>query len=662
MIPNLAPKAVIKPTSLIPVQDTDETIGQQGKYIPASELVAGGNFIYANDYFDDNVSVDGVLVNATASAKMSSDGNIVYGLLDNNTGETLSYRKVVLKPNGSPYTNADIDNVIIRKKGINYYKGDFKKISIKRFGAKCDFNPLAVTGTDDTASIQKAINAIYANGGGTLLLGGDAIKTKGTLQSYENVNLIGEGYDSNNVPISKGCIIYHLPDVPDTDFLVVSRSNIGNYSDLVLRDFRVEGSKVNTRDIMKLSEPKCRVTNVIATTCAGKAWNITGAINCMFLSCGGHNADYGMYLGGPSYNTSTSFVSCYFGGACRIGAYVGPNCNSTEFTNWTIFESSLDCGLIAESSVSLVNPYFENVTNELIRAGVGVAVEYVKIFGGIYIGGGFNEELADMFYMDNVKFVHLDIIDCRIPKASVLRTTALTGGVCWNCPDNILVTSATARANSTAYGLRVKRQAVCNDGRTRVFISTVAGVSSATLPSFTRIGTTVDGTVAWKLYSADAIYDQSKAKELDNNIQKGRLMAGKFSTRFEDIIYDIETGYANHVGDFSITRENGQWPLLYSRPTDDKISMGGFSVSATHRIRQFLTELYSPAGSGLDAVKIKQDDQNKSFAYFEGATDASGTTKPITTWKSGAVIQGFMKINVDGTDRFLPYYSAPTGA
>lgn len=183
MIPNLTTKAVIKARSIAVVQDLDEPEGFQGKHIPLTDLTAGGNYIFSNEYFDDNVSVGGVLVNAGASAKITSSGNVVYGLLDSYTGDVVSFTKVTAKPGGGSYTNADIDGVIIRKKGAFFFKRNYyDAVNVAWFGV--------VAGVaDNTIALQAAFNS----GNYNFHIPFDVIITGLTITNKSNITITCDG-------------------------------------------------------------------------------------------------------------------------------------------------------------------------------------------------------------------------------------------------------------------------------------------------------------------------------------------------------------------------------------------------------------------------------------------------------------------------------------
>lgn len=93
--------------------------------------------------------------------------NVLYNLIDNYTGETVSFSKVTTFADGTPMTDAKCDGVIYRKLGNEYFRRNFTgPVNVKWFGAKGDGV------TDDTEAFDKAFKTrikVYAPEGVYLL-------------------------------------------------------------------------------------------------------------------------------------------------------------------------------------------------------------------------------------------------------------------------------------------------------------------------------------------------------------------------------------------------------------------------------------------------------------------------------------------------------------
>ena len=64
--------------------------------------------------------------------------------------------------------------------------------------------------------------------------------------------------------------------------------------------------------------------------------------------------------------------------------------------------------------------------------------------------------------------------------------------------------------------------------------------------------------------------------------------------------------------------------------------------------------------AAIPALEIAQIDQSEGLINFAGNLAASAVG-PISTWGSGNTIQGFYRVEINGTPFWAPYYDAPTG-
>lgn len=58
-------------------------------------------------------------------------------------------------------------------------------------------------------------------------------------------------------------------------------------------------------------------------------------------------------------------------------------------------------------------------------------------------------------------------------------------------------------------------------------------------------------------------------------------------------------------------------------------------------------------------LALQQDDADEPFIHYDG-TSAANANNNITTWTTGATLTGYIRVQVEGTDYWMPYYTAPT--
>jgi len=62
---------------------------------------------------------------------------------------------------------------------------------------------------------------------------------------------------------------------------------------------------------------------------------------------------------------------------------------------------------------------------------------------------------------------------------------------------------------------------------------------------------------------------------------------------------------------------------------------------------------------GKELLSLQQDDADKAFIDFDG-TSSGDAANNISTLTGGNTIQGFVKVEIEGVERWMPYYDAPT--
>lgn len=163
--------------------------------------------------------------------------NILYNLIDDNTGEKVTFSKVTTFADGTPMTDAQCDGVIYRKLGNEYFKRNFTgPIDVKWFGAKGDGI------NDDSNAIQKAFDAIPTVStppvGGYVFTGFD-YKIVFPTGDYRLSKSIITSNPYINVDFQNSRIMPHS-SVLFNSFFAFEFTNIfnANFSNLVLENFK----------------------------------------------------------------------------------------------------------------------------------------------------------------------------------------------------------------------------------------------------------------------------------------------------------------------------------------------------------------------------------------------------------------------------------------
>ena len=87
------------------------------------------------------------------------------------------------------------------------------------------------------------------------------------------------------------------------------------------------------------------------------------------------------------------------------------------------------------------------------------------------------------------------------------------------------------------------------------------------------------------------------------------------------------------------------------------VSDGSFDT--TLKVWENYVSIVTNTVGGRECLQLDQNDINEPFIAFDGSTEA-GAAKNVSTWTTGNDIIGFIRVEVMGTDRWIPYYDAPT--
>ena len=58
----------------------------------------------------------------------------------------------------------------------------------------------------------------------------------------------------------------------------------------------------------------------------------------------------------------------------------------------------------------------------------------------------------------------------------------------------------------------------------------------------------------------------------------------------------------------------------------------------------------------IACLSLDQDDEDQEFIFFEG-TSATDQTKSITTETTVGALTGYIRVNINDTDYWMPFYA-----
>lgn len=124
-------------------------------------------------------------------------------------------------------------------------------------------------------------------------------------------------------------------------------------------------------------------------------------------------------------------------------------------------------------------------------------------------------------------------------------------------------------------------------------------------------------------------------------------------------------GQAGTIGtmyDFSINElaaggtVTSHWSF-YNDSSEDSYFKGDVGLGQTAPAARLEVETLSDEGDV--AIVIDQNDADQAFIDYQG-TSAANASNSISTWTSGNSIQGFFRVEINGSTQWMPYYDAPT--
>ncbi len=245
------------------------------------------NIIKARSFFEQG---------ALKGLSSATGKDTVITLIDDNSGEVVSYSKIKTRQDGKPITNNDVlpEGGIYRKKGNDFYKLNFVEVNIKKLGAKGDDK------SDDSRIFQQAIEYLSVTGGRLLIPAGSYRISGISITGLKKINIQGDGENAS-----------YLKKIGTTNTPVISFSSASNELEFQceINDLTVDGNNAvngfNLVNFARFSLKNIRIRNCI-TGINGNGVLVGAFHNCTIIS-----NQTGMRLRKSSANIYNNLLTLY---------------------------------------------------------------------------------------------------------------------------------------------------------------------------------------------------------------------------------------------------------------------------------------------------------------------------------------------------------------
>jgi len=145
-----------------------------------------------------------------------------------------------------------------------------------------------------------------------------------------------------------------------------------------------------------------------------------------------------------------------------------------------------------------------------------------------------------------------------------------------------------------------------------------------------------------------------------NNIFIGNGTGDTTTTGSSNILLGpgLETTAAGTDNELKIGFSNAHTMIIYGITGTDATANANSVGINTETLNATLT-VVSDSGDTQPVQELSQQATAEAFTNYV-ATSAASVVNPLTTWTTGQTIQGHLRIQINGTDRWIPFYDAPT--
>ncbi len=118
------------------------------------------------------------------------------------------------------------------------------------------------------------------------------------------------------------------------------------------------------------------------------------------------------------------------------------------------------------------------------------------------------------------------------------------------------------------------------------------------------------------------------------------------------LIGAIQATGATTSDELRIGNDNSETPIISGTMGTNLVGVNTLSHNATLNV-------VSDAADSVECVELEQLDLSETFVNFK-ATSAAATTNPVSSFTTSGSVQGHIKIQINGVDRWLPFYDNPS--
>jgi hypothetical protein len=315
--------------------------------------------VRTNDYFDDGGAPKSYYVNRI--------GDVLYGLIDSYTGETVTYTKTT--------TETTIDGAIIRKKGSEYFKRNCAYINPLWFGA------IGSGSLSDTAANNAAFTKALAKGGHIIIPDGlfKLSKTLSLNPDYEYV-FEGSGYNAYGAGSLKGTTLQWTTATNGIDIDNSTQAAEAAHR-IEIKNFTMVGGNTALFGIRANYIHNSLIDNVwiVGFTKAGIAFDNCWGATFQYVVCA-HNYLQGLVL--SNRNNNVNIYKCTFNGNALKNGYSNLQLTgSPSYENLNVNIIGCDFSYAANTPVetiteahglAIAHSFGVNVIGNYCEAGIGV--------------------------------------------------------------------------------------------------------------------------------------------------------------------------------------------------------------------------------------------------------------------------------------------------